>query len=86
MAEVRYVLMDIHDANPLPPAQVVHEAGGWSAFIPGLPIAADGATSEEATDELVDAIREYAEDWHDRLRHAPNHQENREIVQLVEGL
>jgi hypothetical protein len=45
MAEVRYVLMDIHDANPLPPAQVVHEAGGWSAFIPGLPIAADGATS-----------------------------------------
>jgi predicted RNase H-like HicB family nuclease len=75
--------MDIHEADALPSAQVVHEAGGWSAFIPGLPIAADGATSEEAIDELVDAIREYAEDWHDRLRHAPNHQENREIAQLV---
>lgn len=64
-------------------AQVVHEAGGWSAFIPGLPVAADGATFEEAIDELVDAIREYAEDWHDRLQHAPNHQENWGIVQLV---
>ncbi len=75
--------MDIHEADALPSAQVVHEAGGWSAFIPGLPIAADGATSEEAIDELIGAIREYAEDWQDRLRHAPNHQENWGIVQLV---
>jgi predicted RNase H-like HicB family nuclease len=84
IAEVRYVLMDIHDVGPRPSAQVVHEAGGWSAFIPGLPIAADGATSEEAIDELVDAIREYAEDWHDRLRHAPNHRESWRMVQLVD--
>jgi prevent-host-death family protein len=64
-------------------AQVVHEGGGWSAFIPGLPVAADGATFEEAIDELVDAIREYAEDWHDRLQHAPNHRDNWGVVQLV---
>jgi predicted RNase H-like HicB family nuclease len=64
-------------------AQVVHEGGGWSAFIPGLAVAADGATFEEAVDELADALREYAEDWHDRLRHAPNHSDNWGIVQLV---
>jgi hypothetical protein len=45
--------MDTHDAVALPSAQVVLEAGGWSAFIPGLPIAADGATFEEAIDELA---------------------------------
>ncbi|MGH3395904.1 MAG: prevent-host-death protein [Streptosporangiaceae bacterium] len=68
-----------------PSAQVVHEGEGigWSAFVPGLPVAADGATFEEAIDELVDAIREYAQDWRDRLQHAPNHSENWGIVQLV---
>jgi predicted RNase H-like HicB family nuclease len=64
-------------------AQVVHEGGGWSAFVPGLPVAADGATFEEAIDELARAIREYAEDWHDRLRHAQNHSEKRALVQIV---
>lgn len=64
-------------------AQVVHEEGGWSAFIPGLPVAADGDTFEEAIDELALALREYAEDWHDRLQHAPNHRENWGVVQLI---
>jgi len=64
-------------------AQVVHEEGGWSAFIPGLPVAADGATFDEAIDELALALREYAQDWHDRLRHAPNHSENWGTVQLI---
>lgn len=64
-------------------AQVVQEAGGWSVFIPGLPVAADGATFDEAITEVVDALREYAEDWQDRLLHAPNHRENWGIVQLI---
>lgn len=64
-------------------AQVVAEGGGWSVFLPGLPIAADGATFEEALDEAVDALREYAEDWSARLLHAPNHAENWGLVQLI---
>jgi predicted RNase H-like HicB family nuclease len=64
--------------------QVVHEEGGWSAFVPGLPVAADGATFDQAIDELALALREYAEDWHERLQHAPNHSENWGIVQLVQ--
>jgi predicted RNase H-like HicB family nuclease len=64
-------------------AQVVAEAGGWSVFIPGLPVAADGATFDEAIGEMVQALREYAEDWQDRLRTAPNHQDNWGLVQLI---
>lgn len=64
--------------------QVVPEEGGWSAFIPGLPVAADGATFDEAIDELALALREYADDWQQRLRQASNHSENWGIVQLVQ--
>ncbi|NJC68316.1 prevent-host-death protein [Planosporangium thailandense] len=64
-------------------AQVVAEAGGWSAFIPGLPVAADGATFEEAIVEMIDALREYAEDWQERLLDAPNHRNNWALVQLI---
>ncbi|OLE27857.1 MAG: prevent-host-death protein [Actinobacteria bacterium 13_1_20CM_3_71_11] len=64
-------------------AHVVAEAGGWSVFIPGLPVAADGATFEEAVGEMIDALREYAEDWQERLLDAPNHRNNWGLVQLI---
>lgn len=64
-------------------AEVVAEGGGWSIFIRGLPLAADGATFEEALDEMVDALREYAGDWQDHLLDAPNHRTNWGLVQLI---
>ncbi|WP_026422463.1 type II toxin-antitoxin system prevent-host-death family antitoxin [Actinokineospora inagensis] len=64
-------------------AEVVAEGGGWSVFIPGLPVAADGATFEEAVGEMVVALREYAEDWQARLSQAPNHRDHWGLVQLV---
>jgi len=64
-------------------AQVVAEDRGWSVFIPGLPVAADGASFDEAIDEMILALREYAEDWQDRLIDAPNHAGNWGLVQLV---
>ena len=64
-------------------AQVVAEAGGWSVFIPGLPVAADGAAFDEAIEEMVAALREYADDWQDRLLDAPNHRDNWGLVQLI---
>lgn len=64
-------------------AQVVPEADGWSVFIPGLPVAADGATFDEAIGEMVDALREYAEDWQERLLDASNHRDNWGLVQLI---
>jgi predicted RNase H-like HicB family nuclease len=65
-----------------PCAKVVAEADGWSAFIPGLPVAAAGPTLESAVADMADALREYAEDW-SRLQHAPNHREHWGLVQLV---
>lgn len=64
-------------------AQVVAEGGGWSVFIPGLPVAADGPTLDEAIEEMVDALREYAEDWQERLSATPNHREHWGLVQLI---
>ncbi|HEV3356020.1 MAG TPA: hypothetical protein VG247_04450 [Pseudonocardiaceae bacterium] len=37
-------------------AEMVPEAGGWSVFIPGLPVAADGRTLDVALAEMVDAL------------------------------
>lgn len=64
-------------------AQVVPEAGGWSIFIPGLPVAADGASFDDAVSDMVAALREYAEDWQERLLDAPNHRDNWGLVQLI---
>ena len=63
-------------------AKVVAEADGWSAFIPGVPVAGAGATYDAAVADMADALREYAQDWL-RLQHAPNHRDNWGLVQLV---
>jgi hypothetical protein len=65
-------------------AQIVAESDGWSAFIPGLPISADGGTRDQAIAELIDALREYAVDWREWLRDAPNHRRHQGLVQLIE--
>lgn len=64
-------------------AEVVAEADGWSVFLPGLPLAVEGATFDDAMEEMVQALREYAEDWQDRLGAAPNHEESWGLVQLI---
>lgn len=64
-------------------ASAVAEDDGWSVFIPGVPVAADGATFDEAITEMIDALREYADDWQDRLLDTPNHREHWGLVQLI---
>lgn len=64
-------------------ASVVPEAGRWSVFIPRLPVAAAGATVDEAIAEMVDALREYVDDWQDHLFDSPNHIANRGLVELI---
>jgi predicted RNase H-like HicB family nuclease len=78
-ARLRYFLASVVPSR----AQVVQEAGGWSVYIPGLPVAADGTTFDEAVTEMVDALREYARDWQDHLLNAVNHRENWGLVQLI---
>ncbi|AGM09486.1 type II toxin-antitoxin system HicB family antitoxin [Amycolatopsis keratiniphila] len=69
--------------EPTLPVRVVAEGNGWSAFIPGVPVAVDGESFDETICELVDALRAYAEDWQLRLRDAPNHRDNHGLVQLI---
>ncbi|TCO58188.1 prevent-host-death protein [Actinocrispum wychmicini] len=66
-----------------PRAHVVAEPDGWSVFIPGLPVAADGATFDDAITEMITSLREYAQDWQDRLLDTPNHRDNWGLVQLI---
>jgi hypothetical protein len=68
----------------LPSPHVVAEGGGWSVFLPGVPVAADASTFDDAVDEMVLALREYADDWQERLLDAPNHRNNWALVQVIE--
>ncbi len=86
----RVVLMDLArlhellaDSPRLHRPQAVAEADGWSVFLPDTPIAADGADLDEATEEFVVALREYAQDWVERLRFAPNHAQHWPLVHFV---
>jgi hypothetical protein len=74
-----YFLTRLHPSG----VQAVADGDGWSLFFPGVPVAADGATIEEAVEEMVDALRDYAEAWTERLRLAPNHEDNWGLVQIV---
>lgn len=60
------------------------DGDAWLAYVDGAPLAGEGATAEEAVDDLIDALRDYSQDWGDRLRHAPNHEDNWGITQLVD--
>lgn len=74
-----YFLTRLHPSS----VEAVADGDGWSIFLPGTPVAADGATVEEAGEEMVDALRDYAEAWTERLRLAPNHEDNWGLVQIV---
>lgn len=63
--------------------EAVNEASGWSVLLPGTPIAAEGVDLDEATEEFVAALREYAGDWIARLRLAPNHTQHWPLVRFV---
>lgn len=77
---LRRALARLIDAN----AQLVADgADEWAMFLPGYPIAGSGTTPEEAVADVIDALREYVDDWQTRLQHAPNHRDNWGLVQLV---
>ena len=86
----RFVVLSADDLGEqlrrLLPSQavVVAEGGGWAAFIPGVPVHGDADSFDDAITDLIDALRDYAEDWNDRLHAAPNHAQHRSLVELVE--
>jgi hypothetical protein len=70
---------------PLAPhPEVVEEDGTWSVLFPGSPLAAEGGSFQEAVDDTITVLREYAEDWVDHLRNAANHSANWGFVQFIQ--
>lgn len=64
--------------------QVIPDDDRWVAAVDHAPLAGEGETADEAVDDLIDALRDYSDDWADRLWHAPNHDANWALVQLVD--
>lgn len=58
----------------------------YTVAIDGLPLAAEGESISDAFAELVDDIRDYCDDWVDRLRFAPNHAGNLPVVFLAQTM
>jgi hypothetical protein len=58
------------------PAQV----GMW---LDGVPVHGVGATYDEAEDDFLDALLDYAQAWVEELRYAPNHRANAGLVTQV---
>jgi len=66
-------------------AVVAAEGGGWSAFLPGVPVSGEGDDLDAALDDLTDALRDYSAAWNERLLAAPNHRGNWALVALTES-
>ena len=64
-------------------ARVIYEDGACVVFIPGLAVAAEASTFDEAIGEMLDGLHDYAEDWDSHLADAPNRAENWGLVNLV---
>lgn len=74
-----HFLTSVHPSG----AQALGENDGWTLYLPGLPFAVDGDTLDAAVEDMIVALREYADDWVDHLRLAPNHADNWGLVQIV---
>jgi antitoxin (DNA-binding transcriptional repressor) of toxin-antitoxin stability system len=70
-------------SRDVPQPVAVSEASGWSVILPGVPVAVDGVSFDEAIEEFVLALREYSEDWVERLHRAPNHARYWALIQFV---
>jgi hypothetical protein len=66
-----------------PAVRILHENGRVIALMDGRGVASEGTNLEDVLQDLVLTLREYSQDWDDRLKHAPNHVHNRDLVQLV---
>jgi hypothetical protein len=76
---LRRLLAENNPAN----AEVVCVDGLWSMYLSRYAgVMADGVSLDDVILATIEAVREYAKDWNDHLRAAPNHQHAWGMVQL----
>lgn len=68
---------------PLEPQVRFSPDGKVSIWLDGLPVSGQGESFEEAGDELIDSLRDYAKTWVEDLREYPNHKHRWNVVNLV---
>lgn len=66
-----------------PGIRLLSEEGRIVALMEDRPFASEGADVEDALGDLLLSLREYAQDWDDHLKDAPNHGGAWALVQLV---
>ena len=66
-----------------PRTKVFMENNHWVVLLEELPFVSEGTNVDDAIEDIILQLREYAEDWDARLRFAPNHEQNWALVQLV---
>lgn len=64
--------------------EVFVEAGAVGVYLSELELHALGASLDEALAALADAMLEYAEDWEEHLRTAPNHRGRAGYVRRIQ--
>ncbi|MGH9114978.1 MAG: prevent-host-death protein [Acidimicrobiales bacterium] len=62
---------------------VSFSGGQTSMWIEGVPVHGVGDSYDEAEEDLLDALVDYAEAWVSELRFAPNHKANHGLVDRV---
>lgn len=67
----------------VPRPSVIAENRGWSVTLSGTPVAADGPTLHQAVSDFTTALREFVQDWEERLHLAPNHRSHWTLVCLL---
>lgn len=58
--------------------------GAYVVFLEDRPFVSEGEALEAAITDLIESLREHAEDWAERLQYAPNHADAWGLVQLVD--
>ncbi|MDF1488841.1 hypothetical protein [Tessaracoccus caeni] len=66
-----------------PRIRVLSEDGRVIALMEDHPFVSEGPDVDGALADLLLSLREYAEDWEDHLKDAPNHADAWALVQLV---
>ena len=69
--------------SPLDPQVRFSKNGTVSMWIEGLPISSQGSSFDEAGEELIKALRDYAQTWVEELKNYPNHKERWGVANLV---
>ncbi len=68
---------------PLDPQVRFSKNGTVSMWIDGLPVSSQGSSLPEAENELIGALRDYAQTWVEELKNYPNHKDRWGIANLV---